>query len=149
MGRKIKNIVGNDISNPPYLIKRNQEKAYHDHEKEAVLREIWEEIYTQQDIEENAQTEAHVREYLNEKFHRTSPYHYGDNTTLNTDNDFLNFNYQITNIIKNMKNICPGKSEINNTILSHLPEEAITRLKNIQTQLCLRVIFLVNSKQQK
>ncbi len=107
--------MGNNNSNPHYLIKRNQEKAYHDHEKEAALREIWEEICTQQDIDENAKTEAHVRECLHENFHRITPYYYGDNTSLNTDNYFLTFditNHQITNIIKKIwKTLVREKAE--------------------------------------
>lgn len=132
--RKLKQLKGTDTSNPPYLTKPNGEKIYKDSEKEKLLREIWEEVYTDHDLDERNETEEEVRQFLNLNQHKITPYHTGDINRLNSDNNFLTFeitNDQITNIIKAMKSTCPGNSGINKIILKNLPEEAITRLKHI------------------
>lgn len=132
--RKLKQLMGTDTSNPPYFTKQNGEKAYKDTEKEKLLREIWEEVYTDHDTDERNETEEEVRQYLRHNQHKITPYHTGDKNRLNTDNNFLTFeitNEQITTIIKAMKSTCPGYSGINKIILKQLPEEAITRLRNI------------------
>lgn len=68
--------------------------------------------------------ENEVRQFLQTNLHRVSPFPTADINRLNTDNNFLTFditNQIIRNIIKAMKNTCPGNSGINKTILSHLP----------------------------
>lgn len=125
--------MGTDNTNTPYFIKQNGEKVYYEHEKEKLLREIWEEVCSEEEEDEENENEERVREFLGQNLQRISPFTHADNNRLNEDNNFLTFDVttgQIKNTIKHMKNTWPGNSGINKTILQKLPEEAIERVKH-------------------
>lgn len=91
-------------------------------------------MYTEHEADDEDETEEQVKDYLQQNFHRITPYPTADNNRLNVDHNFLTFeitNDQIKNVIKTIKNTCPGNSGINKIILQHVPEEAITRLRHI------------------
>lgn len=71
-------MISHNNSSPPYLLKPNQEKAFHDYEGERVLRDIWKEVYTEQERDDNREIEE-VRHYPANTIHRTTPHHTGDN----------------------------------------------------------------------
>ena len=132
--RKIKNLSGNSTPNPHYLLDHNNAKVYTDNAKEQLHKQLWSNIYIQDD-EHNGEDEIReeVNNFLNINHHRLTPHHTADITRLNANNYLTTpvTDNEIESIIKKIKKTCPGESGINKTILKHIPKEAIKRLKNI------------------
>ena len=132
--RKIKNLSGSNTPNPHYLLDHNNTKVYTDSGKAQLHKQIWSNIYTEDDdYNGEEETIEEVNNFHRINHQRLTPYHTGDITRLRADNYLTTqiSNNEIETIINKLKKTCPGESGINKTILKHIPKEAITRLKNI------------------
>ena len=127
---KIRLITGNSTAEPQYIKNTNNIKIYSNEGKEEIHRKYWEKVF---DVEiEDDNTTEKVLEHLQHNLHRTTPYDNTDQSRLNTGNtDTVITEDEVKNIIKKLKKTSPGKSGINKVILTHLPDNAITRLTNI------------------
>lgn len=144
--RKIKNLMGNTNPNPHYLLDQQNNKIETLEGKERQHQEVWEEVFAGEfDVEGNESEEqaAHVKHYIQENIHRSSP----DNT-VNTDRlDSLTpmtvpiNTHETKEIIKHMKISCLGSSEINKTIMKSLPPNAIKRITDIFNSALLASYF--------
>ena len=129
--KKIKLITGNSNPEPHYIKDKDNRKIFTNIGKEEIHREHWEDIFKEVEEEDYENTEI-VYEHMQNNIHRTVPY---DNTDINrlgtgvTDDTITEI--EIRNIIKNLKKTSPGESGINKTILTQLPDVAITRLTEI------------------
>ena len=133
---KVNKIRGSPSQTSQYMINKYGDKVYANREKEEILREHWEKIYTitdedNEDFDENHETR--ILQELNERIHRTTPYDTADPTRLQ-ENHILTkkiTEYEIISIIKSMKNNAPGESGIKKAALEKLPNVAIKVLQNI------------------
>lgn len=132
--RKIGNLSGNSTPNPHFLLGENNSKISTDDAKEQLHKQLWTNIFTQDD-EYNGDGEilAEIRNFLTLNHHRVTPHHTANITRLNAETYFTTpiSNTEIESIIKKIKKkTCPSESGINKTILKHIPKEAIIKLKN-------------------
>lgn len=132
---KIKALKVSTNSNPSYILSNNT-KIYEDREKEIIFRNIWKNVFriSEEENEEfDTDNENRVHEYLRQNIKRTLPY----DTLWPTRCSETNFvasaikEWEVRRIIKKMKNNAPGQSGINKTILTELPDMAITKLNDI------------------
>lgn len=134
--RKIKNLQGNNITDPHYLLDNHNTKVYSATRKEQLHRQIWQSIFTEEikeDEDKKAVTnEETVNIFLANNIHITTPHHTSNLLRLSQNYTISETTSQeISTIIKHMMKTCPGSSEIDKTILSHLPIESVTQLKSI------------------
>lgn len=131
--KKIKLLTGNRENEPHYIRNKHNNKVYTDREKEEVHREYWQEIFSgEEDGEEDHMENEIVLHNIRNNTHRTIPYNNSDITRLNTQHtDTTITTEELKNIIKQLKRTSPGRSGINKTILTHLPDTAIIRLTEI------------------
>ena len=135
--KKIKNIMGLKNPEPKYIYNNNKDKIYTPEEKEGIYRELWENVFQEEEDQEhqNAVAEENlnkVNEYLNANLHRLTPYNNTDFSRLNSnliDNTITP--EDILYYIKLTKKTAPGNSGINKTIMSKLPQSAIVTLSHI------------------
>lgn len=132
---KIKRLKENKINTSPY-INHNNQKIYDIKEKETIFRNIWENIFTitpEENILFDQETDNNINNYITANRDLISPYHTSDLSRLNNQ-EYTTATItlqEITNTIKSFKNNTPGHSKINKTILTNLPESALTKLTEI------------------
>lgn len=132
--RKIKNLSGGSSPSPLYLIGPNNTRKYNEEEQEELHRDVWEDIFVEDEEEDDNINYEHVREDLRHNADRTTPYHTADDNRLNNIEDPMTEEVtteEIKFLIKKMKKTCPGSSGINKTILKNLPDAALKRLVQI------------------
>ena len=132
--RKVKSLT-NDPTQHTHYILHNNTKIYNTHQQERIHRNIWREVFNEEEEESDLDEEnsERVREFLQTNIQRTYPNHQADPTKFNNENPLtsrINVN-EIKGIIKAMKKSCPGESGINKTILKNLPESSLVKLKDI------------------
>lgn len=129
--KKIKHITNNTNTEPHYLKNKDNRKVYTNEEKEEVHREYWKDIFKEDEVQQNEDTEI-IYEYMQNNLYRSIPYNNADITRLGTGIlDETITEDEVKNIIKNLKNTSPGESGINKTLLTQLPEISINRLTHI------------------
>ena len=115
-----------NITSEP-LFNNNNEKVYETHEKEEIHRQLWSNIFTQEDDIGDEDTEINVLNFIQTHLHRTYPFEHSNINRLHEDNYLIQpiTNQDIYNTIRSMKKTCPGSSGINKIILLHIPPQAI------------------------
>lgn len=103
--------MGNNTPDPHYLIDGNNTKISTPEEKEHLHRELWCKIFTEdEEYEGDEETEAEVRNYLNNNQHRITPFDTADSERLNPELHFTSpiTTSEILTIIKKMKKTIAG-----------------------------------------
>ena len=127
--RQVKNLLGNQKEDVPYLI-HNNNKIFEINEKEEIFREIWQNIFQinpADNLNFDLQHENEVLEYLEENLELIQPYDTVDLGRLDPENPILKpaTPSEIKRIISKFKKKAPGESSVNKTVLSNLPGNMI------------------------
>ena len=132
--RKIRNLSGNNNPDPHYLLDSNNIKVYSKENKERLHRELWNNVFTEEDdYEGEDEIQDTVTTFLNNNLQRLTPFQTSDITRLNANNYTISkiTTLEIKTIIRKLKKTCPGSSGINKIILNHIPIQAVNYLRNI------------------
>ena len=133
--QNIKRLRGTTASNTPYLIFQNN-KIYEDKVKEPIFRDIWSNIF-KISPEENQlfdqNTDTLVNNFITDNHEHLTPYtHASPNNLDNSNNLTAKITIQeVTNVIKQLKNNTPGHTNINKTVLQHLPHLALMKFTSL------------------
>ena len=130
--RELKALQGNKI--PTTYLEKDNAKLIEDREKEEAFKSIWEKVFSIT-AEENANYDVHkemeMERYWMENERLRTIYETSDNTRLDGTLEISSL-ITLTNIqetIKSFKNNTPGETQINKTILQHLPEKALAYIQ--------------------
>lgn len=115
--RRIKTLLGNDSERPAYLQKTDGTKLHSNTEKEAGFREVWENVFSRDDEEDDAAKTRQptlVRDFHDANVHRTLPHdvHHRLEQQEDQEQNYLicDISDDIRNTIQAMKNNSPGAS---------------------------------------
>lgn len=130
--RKVNLLSGKTTRQDAYLTDANGARHYSARDKERLFTPIWERVFDGEDDPNDLDDNEAVLNYMNVNLHRTRAFDRADPARL-TGNAPLNClisSWELAGSIKG-KSTCPGVSKINKTILSHLPDSALARLRAI------------------
>lgn len=128
---KLRRLSGSNTLTDTYLSDQNGQRHYTDIGKETIHTSIWENVF--QAEEDGDVDNDEVLDFLRVNLERTTPYGSADPARLTgaSTMDCRISTQELVRAIRKSKNTCPGSSGINKTILSHLPECALGRLRAI------------------
>lgn len=130
--KDVKRLSGRSTGpNSTFLTDSNGQRHYSAEEKVRLLTDRWEPVF--QNDDEDYEDNDSVLDYLRQNIDRTTPHDRADPARLSgaTALDCLISSEELRSAIKSSKATCPGRSSINKLILSHLPDPALGRLRDI------------------
>jgi len=131
--RKLRCLSGRTAGPDSYLIDADGQKLFSPEDKEHTHRRIWEQTYQNNIDNDENNNNRQVLNYLTNNLHRTRPLDAADRIRLAGDSPLscLISSQEIREVIRSSGRTCPGNSGINRSILMHLPDSAIHRLRDI------------------
>lgn len=129
--RRIKQLSGRSKGPDTYLVDDNGQKQYSDSSKEKLLTPVWRSVF--QENEDGQDDNDNVLDYLRRNTDRLSPHEMADPDRLTGDSALscrISLE-EIRNTFRRGRPTAPGSTKINKTVLQHLPESALKRLKDI------------------
>lgn len=129
--KRIKQLSGRSNGPETYLVDDNGQKHHSEKCKESLLTPVWRSIFQENEDDEDDNEE--ILEYLRRNSDRLSPHESADPDRLTGDSALscrISME-EIKNTFRRGRPTCPGSSKINKTVLQHLPEPALNKLKEI------------------
>ena len=130
--REIKCLSGRTSGTDTYLVDSTGDKKFTNADREQLFTSLWDQVF-REDYDDDFDDNDRVLDYMADSTYRTIPYATADPTRLTGTSplDCFISAQELTAAIKRGKPTCPGGSKINSTILSYLPDSALSRLRAI------------------
>ena len=130
--QKLRCLSGRNNTSQTYLVDDQGTKHHSAPEKERLFTDIWEQVF-QNDNDIDTDNADIVHDFLTNSFHRTQPHATADPERLRGDSDITCriSAGELRRAITISRPTAPGSSRINKALLSHLPDGALYRLRDI------------------
>ena len=130
---KVKRLSGRSTGPDSFLTDNDGQRHYTNTDKERLFISKWTQIFQDDDDDNDFANNDIVFEFLRENGHRISPHVGADPSRLSGTSllDSLISSEELKYAIRTSKSTCPGGSKIKKTMLAHLPDCALDRLRGI------------------
>ena len=130
---KVKRLSGRSTGPDSFLIDNDGQRHYTNKDKERLFTAKWTQVFQDDDDDNDFANNDIVFEFLRANGHRISPHAGADPSRLSGTSllDSLISSEELKFAIRSSKSTCPGGSKINKTVLTHLPDCSLDRLRGI------------------